>query len=214
MKRENHFQGPMIDQIRDLVAVEDNVLQEARRRAQQAGLPPIEVAPEDGALLAALVGAIDARLVVEIGTLFGYSAIWMARALPEGGQLFTIEQEARHAELARKNLALAGLTERVTVLEGAAQEMLARLAGPVDLVFIDADKEGYPGYLAWARQALRPGGLVLGDNAFMQGRLADPGNQEPGVAAMRRFLESLASDPAWVSAMIPTLEGMAMGVRT
>jgi predicted O-methyltransferase YrrM len=214
MKLENHFQGPMIDHIRDLVAVEDDVLEEARRRAQQAGLPPIEVAPEDGALLAALVRAIDARLVVEIGTLFGYSAIWMARALPEGGQLFTIELEARHAELARHNLALAGLTERVTVLQGPADEMLARLAGPVDLVFIDADKEGYPGYLAWARQALRPGGLVLGDNAFMQGRLADPGNEEPGVAAMRRFLESLASDPVWVSAMIPTLEGMALGVRT
>jgi predicted O-methyltransferase YrrM len=214
MKLENHFQGPMIDHIRDLVAVEDNVLQEARRRAHQAGLPPIEIAPEDGALLAALVKVIDARLVVEIGTLFGYSAIWMARALPDGGQLFTIEQEARHAEVARRNLALAGLTERVTLLEGAADEMLARLAGPVDLVFIDADKEGYPGYLAWARQALRPGGLVLGDNAFMQGRLADPGNEDPGVAAMRRFLESLASDSAWVSAMIPTLEGMALGVRT
>lgn len=213
MKRNNHFQGEVIDYVRGLFAPEDAVLTGARRRAEEAGLPLIEVAPEDGAFLAAVVQAVGARQVVEVGTLFGYSAIWMARALPDGGHLTTIEKEPKHAALARQNLEAAGLADRVTVLEGMADDLLQRMSGPVDLVFIDADKEGYPAYLTWARENLRPGGVVLGDNAFLQGRVADTGNKEAAVEAMRRFLQSLATDPAWRAGVVPTLEGMALGIR-
>ncbi|MFQ5948723.1 MAG: O-methyltransferase [Acidimicrobiia bacterium] len=212
MKNRNYFEGPVIDLVRALFGGEDDVLEAARERAKEMGLPLIEVAPEDGAILAALVRLIDARSIVEIGTLFGYSAIWMARELPDSGRLITIEADPAHAQVARENLTRAGLADRVTVLEGKAEQVLPTITGPVDMVFIDADKAGYPSYLTWARRVLRPGGLVAADNAFGWGGIAQPGD-DAGASAIRRFLETLASDGAWRSAMIPTLEGLAIGVR-
>lgn len=212
MKQENHFKPPVVELVRRLYGSEDEALVAARRRAQEAGVPLIEVAPEDGAILAALVAAISPRRIVEIGTLFGYSAIWMARALPPDGKVVSVESEARHAEVAAINVEAAGMGDRVEILVGEAAEVLATVEGPMDLVFIDADKAGYPEYLEWARGALRPGGVVLGDNAFLGGGVVGP--TSGSTEAMRGFLERLATDPAWTSAMIPTLEGLAMGVRT
>ncbi len=212
MKQENFYRGPVVEAVRGLFASEDDVLVAARRRAADAGLPLIEVAPEDGALLALLVRLVAPAAVVEIGSLFGYSAIWMGRALPPGGRLYTIESDPRHAEIARRNVAAAGLAEQVRVVAGRAGDVLGDLPTPVDMVFVDADKESYPDYLRWARRALRPGGLLAADNAFMQGHIVAP---EPGsgAAAVAEFLAELASDPAWEPAMAPTLEGMALAVR-
>jgi predicted O-methyltransferase YrrM len=212
MKQENHHTPRVVDLVRRLYGSEDEALAAGRRRAEEAGMPLIEVAPEDGAILAALVAAISPRRVVEIGTLFGYSAIWMARTLPPDGKIVSVESEARHAEVAALNIEAAGMGDRVEILVGDAGEMLAAVETPVDLVFIDADKAGYPEYLEWARGALRPGGVVLGDNAFLSGGVVEPTSQS--TKAMRVFLERLAADPAWIGAMIPTLEGLALGVRT
>lgn len=212
MKEEPSFRGPVIGFVRELFGFEDELLVGARRRAEEAGLPPIEVAPEDGALLATLVRTLDPRLVVEIGTLFGYSAIWMGRALDPAGRLLTIERDPEHARVARLNLEEAGLADRVTVLEGEAREVLGGIPGPVDLVFIDADKVSYPAYLAWARDHLRPGGLMAADNVLWRGEVIEPLDEEG--RALRRFLEDLTGDPAWRAALVPTLEGMALGVRT
>lgn len=212
MKQESHYKPSVVELVRRLYGSEDEVLVAARRRAQKAGMPLIEVAPEDGAILAALVAAISPRRLVEIGTLFGYSAIRMARSLPPDAKVVSVESEARHAEVAALNVEAAGMGDRVEILVGEAAEVLTSVEGPVDLVFIDADKTGYPEYLEWARGALRPGGVVLGDNAFLGGGVVEPTNRS--AEAMRRFLERLANDPAWTAAMIPTLEGLAMGVRT
>lgn len=212
MKNENYYRSEVVELIRRLFAPEDNVLIAGRRRAAEAGLPPIELAPEDGALLGALVALVRPRLVVEIGTLFGYSAIWIARHLDSKGHLVTIEANPAYAAVARHNLENAGLSARVEVREGTAIDVLVGVPGPVDLVFIDADKVSYPEYLTWSRRALRPGGLVVADNAFRHGEIVEP--KDDSARAIRRFLEVLASDPAWVAAMVPTLEGMAIGVRT
>lgn len=212
MSEGPHFWGPVIGFVRQLFGFEDELLVRARRRAEEAGLPLIEVAPEDGALLATLVRVLRPSLVVEIGTLFGYSAIWMGRVLPPEGRLLTLELDPDHARVARRNLEDAGLAGRVTVLEGSALEVLEEIEGPVDLVFIDADKVSYPAYLAWARNRLRTGGLVAADNVLWRGEVADPVD-EAG-RAIRRFLEDLAGDPAWEATLVPTLEGMALGWRT
>ncbi len=213
-KTVSHFGAAVRDLVRSTVVPEDDVLVESRKRALAAGLPAIEIAPEDGSLLALLVRLAQPALVVEIGTLFGYSAIWMARALPPGGRLITIESEARHAAVARENLAAAGLSDTVTVRVGDARELLVGIGAPVDAVFVDADKPSYPTYLAWARQALAPGGLFAADNAFQGGRVAAPGPDDPGAAAVRAMLETLAADDGWQQAIVPTLEGMALAIRS
>ncbi len=211
MKATNHYTAPVIELVRELLAPDDDVLRDARRRAADAGLPAIEIAPEDGALLALLVRLARPALVVEIGTLFGYSAIWMARALPPGGRIVTIESEPQHAAVARANLAAAGLGSVVDVREGDARIALAAIPPPVDMVFVDADKASYPLYAEWAAGALRPGGLFAADNAFQQGRVVEPGD-DPGAAGVRRMLELLAGAD-WHAAMAPTLEGLALAVR-
>lgn len=212
MKQDNHYTPPVVDLVRRLYATEDEALVTARRRAEEAGMPLIEVAPEDGALLGALVAAVAPRRIVEIGTLFGYSAIWMARSLPPGGTVTSVEFESRHAVVATANIEAAGMGDRVEILVGDAADVLTDIETPVDLVFIDADKVGYPQYLDWARGSLRTGGIVLADNAFLSGGVVEPTSSSS--VAMRAFLELLADDPAWTAAMIPTLEGLAMGVRT
>jgi predicted O-methyltransferase YrrM len=212
VKREYYFRDGVIDLMRGWFAVEDDVLLAARARAREAGVPLIEVAPEDGALLALLVAVAQPALVVEIGTLFGYSAVWMARRLPPGGHLLTLEVDPARAALARRTLAEAGVADRAEVVEGKADESLRGIAGPVDLVFIDAEKTAYPAYLAWARRALRAGGLLAADNTFR--RFLAPGPDDEDRRGLRRFLETLATDPAWQATVVPTLEGMALARRT
>jgi caffeoyl-CoA O-methyltransferase len=174
------------------------------------GVPAIQVGPSDGKLLHLLLRLVGATKVVEIGTLIGYSAIHIARALGPAGRLWTIELEPRHAELAHANLAAAGLADRVSVLVGAARDVLPTLEpeAPFDAVFIDADKQSYDHYGRWALDHLRPGGLVLGDNAYLFGELLD--DSERG-RAMRAFHELVAA--RCESVCVPTPDGLVVGIK-
>jgi caffeoyl-CoA O-methyltransferase len=212
---------PLADFVTALVGREDPVLREIRLDTPRRGLPPISVGPDEGRLLHFLTRACGARKAVEVGTLAGYSACWIAKALPADGVLRTVEADPRHAAVARENIAKAGLSGKVFVHEGLGTEVLPTLRahGPFDLVFIDADKEGYPDYARWAADALRPGGLVVCDNAYLFGKLhrddlpADDADAAK-VPAMRRLLAFLADESLFSScAMIPTGEGMAVAVR-
>ncbi len=191
-------------------APHDPALDAAFQAPQREGLPPIQVGPSEGKALQLLLTLVGARKVVEIGTLAGYSALWMARALPSNGHLWTLERSPRHAEVARRNLATAGVTERVTVVVGEALTALAELEaqGPFCAVFIDADKERYDRYGRWAAQHLRPGGLLLADNAFFFGRLLE---DSPAAVAMRRFHEQAAQD--FDGVCLPTPDGLYVGIR-
>lgn len=195
-------------------------LRRLRLGTPRKGLPPISVGPEEGRLLEVLLRSCGARRAVEVGTLAGYSAAWIAGALPEGGVLHTIEYDPRHAAVARENLRALGLDSKAIVHEGAAAALLPGLAsqGPFDFCFIDADKANYPSYLHWAVEHVRPGGIVAGDNAYAFGKLhlrgAAAGEDAGAAEGMREFLKTL-SDPRFFSswAMIPTGEGLAVGVR-
>ncbi|MBO0700679.1 MAG: O-methyltransferase, partial [Zavarzinella sp.] len=174
-----------------------------------AGLPAIHVAPNQGKLLHLLARIHGARNILEIGTLGGYSTIWLARALPPGGRLVTLESELKHADIARDNIARAGLSEVVELLLGPALETLPRLAregrGPFDLIFIDADKPSYPDYLGWALKLSRRGSLIIADNVVRKGAVADPANTDPVVRGVRRFNERLATEPRVSATAIQTV---------
>ena len=186
---------------------EDPVLASALADSERAGLPAIQVSPLQGRLLFVLARLQGARRVLEVGTLGGYSAIWLARALPPDGRLVTLELDPRHAEVARTNVERAGLLDRVEIRTGPALRTLARLAaepgGPFDLVFIDADKESYPEYLEWAVRLARPGALLVADNVVRGGAITDPASADPRVRGVRRFLERLASDPHLRAVVVP-----------
>jgi len=182
----------------------------AQAFAVPEGIPAIQVGPSDGKLLALLLRLAHATKVVEVGTLVGYSAILMARALGPGGHLWSIEFEPHHAEVARANLAAAGVADRVTVLVGAGRDVLPTLAGhaPFDAVFIDADKVNYDHYGRWAIEHLRTGGLVIGDNAYLFGELLDDSDRG---RAMRGFHELVAASCDSVCA--PTPDGLVVGIK-
>jgi caffeoyl-CoA O-methyltransferase len=186
----------------------------ALRRAFEAparhGMPEIQLGPAEGRLLELLLRTIGATKVVEVGTLAGYSAIWMARALPPGGRLWTIESDPEHAAVAAEVFDEAGLGDRVSLVVGDAAEVLADLAhhGPFCAVFVDADKGRYDLYGRWATDNLRPGGLLVGDNAYLFGRLLEDSRE---ARAMRRFHEEMAQ--SYHSVCIPTPDGLALGIR-
>ncbi len=182
----------------------------ARAFAVPDGIPAIQVGPSDGKLIALLLRLARATKVVEVGTLVGYSAIHMARALGPGGHLWSIEFEPHHAEVARANLAAAGVADRVTVLVGAGRDVLPTLSGhaPFDAVFIDADKVNYDHYGRWAIEHLRTGGLVIGDNAYLFGELLDDSDRG---RAMRGFHELVAASCDSVCA--PTPDGLVVGIK-
>ena len=200
--------------VTELFASEDDVLTDLRREMVEVGLPPIHIDAAEGRLLQVLLGAIGARKVIELGTLGGYSAIWMARALPADGRLITLELESERAELARRFLRRAGLDDRVEVRVGAALQLLRELAGegPYDAVFIDADKENYPVYLNWCSSNVRSGGLVIGDNAFKSGAVLDSGTSDAGVQGIQEFNRRLAKDPRFTSIVVPTRDGVAIAL--
>ncbi|MBK6768448.1 MAG: O-methyltransferase [Ardenticatenales bacterium] len=201
--------------VESVFAPEDGVLRAARERSAAAGLPLIHVGAMDARHLEVVTRAVGAVKAVEIGTLGGYSGIAIARGLAPGGHLWTLELEAERAELARANFAAAGVADRVTVVVGPALDNLPALAadGPFDLVFIDADKGGYGAYLDWAADHLRPGGVVLGDNAFAWGGVVGDEAPSDDAAAIKAFNARLAGDGRWRATMWPTAEGLAMGVR-
>ncbi|HEY3873409.1 MAG TPA: O-methyltransferase [Actinocrinis sp.] len=177
----------------------DPVLAGAAERARAAGLPHIAVSPGQGRLLQLLARIRGARRILEVGTLGGYSAIWMARALPADGSLISLEVEPKHAEVARANLAEAGLADRVEVRLGPAAESLAALVAeqsePFDFVFIDADKPSNPVYLEFALHLTRPGSVIVIDNVVRQGAVAEPGSQDASVRGVQRAVEMIAAEP-------------------
>ena len=182
----------------------------ARAFAVPEGIPAIQVGPSDGKLIALLLRLAHATKVVEVGTLVGYSAILMARALGPGGHLWSIEFEPHHAEVARANIAAAGVADRVTVLVGAGRDVLPTISShaPFDAVFIDADKVNYDHYGRWALEHLRTGGLVIGDNAYLFGELLDDSDRG---RAMRGFHELVAASCESVCA--PTPDGLVIGIK-
>jgi predicted O-methyltransferase YrrM len=185
--------------------------------ALAAGLPPHDVSPLQGRLLELLARLAGARAILEIGTLAGYSTIWLARALPAGGRLVTLEADPVHAAAARDNLARAGLADVAEVREGPALETLPRLAGPFDLVFIDADKERSADYLAHALELTRPGALIVADNVVRGGALLDASSEDPRVHGVRRLVEAVAAEPRLVATGMQTVgakgwDGMVLAV--
>ena len=182
----------------------------ARAFATPEGIPAIQVGPSDGKLIQLLLKLAGAKKVVEVGTLVGYSAIQMARALPAGGKIWTIEFEEKHAIVARENIAAANLAGTIEVLVGAGIEVLPAIAhhGPFDAVFIDADKVNYHVYGKWAVEHLRSGGLVLGDNAYLFGELMEDSDRG---RAMRAFHELVAASCDSVCA--PTPDGLVVGIK-
>ncbi|MGD2152295.1 MAG: O-methyltransferase [Gemmatimonadales bacterium] len=200
--------------VADLFAPEDEVLTELRRAIGEAGLPQIYISAEEGKLLQVLLRAIGARRVLELGTLGGYSAIWMGRALPADGRLITIEKRADRAELAREYISRAGLADRVEVMVGEANRLLEGLSAeaPFDAVFIDADKEGYPRYLEWCADHVRVGGLVIADNALRGGRVLERDSRDPEVVGIQEFNRRVARDPRFTSIVVPTRDGVAIAL--
>lgn len=218
--RGDYGRADLLRFVSSLMAKEDDVLRRIREETPKRGLPPISIGPDEGKLLDMLVRACGARNAVEVGTLAGYSAAWIARALPQDGILHTFEFSPKHAAVARENLKRAGVERKVVIHVGPALDNLPDIAGggPFDFCFIDADKVNYANYGRWAAMNVRPGGLVVGDNAYLFGKLhlspKDAGEDAPGVPAMREFLSLLADEKLFSScAMMPTGEGMAVGVR-
>ncbi len=197
---------------------EDPLLGAIRARAAAAGLPPIEVGRMDGLHLEVLARAGGWRRAVEIGTLGGYSGVCLLRGMGEAGLLHTFELDPARAALARESFAMAGVADRVRVHVGPALEQLADVEadGPFDVVFVDADKKGYPDYLSWAERNLRVGGAVLADNTFGFGHVheAAPAGEDPdAMAALRRFSERLAGGGRFRATLLPTAEGLSFGVK-
>src|SRR6059058_4715812 len=190
---------------------EDRILAEIRARSIAAGLPAIAVGKMDGLHLEVLARICGARKAVEIGTLGGYSGVCLLRGMAEGGVLHTFEISEKHAEVARESFRKAGVAARARVHVGPALRLLPEIEaeGPFDICFIDADKTGYPAYLAWAGKNLRIGGVVIGDNAFGFGGVVKddiPGTDREGVLAIRKFNEELARSGRFRATMIPTSE--------
>lgn len=209
--------------ITDLFVSPDPALDAALQATADAGMPLINVAPNQGKLLHVLALAHGARSILEIGTLAGYSTIWLARALPAGGRLITLEVDPKHAEIARANIARAGLADSVDLRLGRALDTLPQLvaegAGPFDLVFIDADKASTTEYFEWALKLTRPGSLIIADNVVRAGAVIDADSTNASVQGVRRFNAALAAEPRVAASVIQTVgskgyDGLAFAVVT
>ncbi len=200
--------------VQRLYASEDDHLRRVRARADELDMPRIQLPPATARALQVLVRAVGARRVLEVGTLAGYSAIWIARALPTDGELTTVEINPEHASVARRSVEQAGLADRVDVRIGDAAEVLAEMGpgGSFDVVFLDADKERYTMYLEEAARLLRPRGLLVADNAFWAGRVLDPAS-DALADALNRFNEMLSSDRRFDATILPVGDGLMVAVR-
>lgn len=212
--------GPPRDELEvyaaDLFVREDPLLVELRAELEARGFPLIQVPARTGLILSLLVRTLDARRILEVGTLGGYSALWMARAMSTDGELLSLEKDPGHAEMAREFVARAGLSDAVSVWVGDATDLLPDIGpdGSFDLIFLDADKESYATYLEHARRLLRPGGLLLADNAFWRGRvLQDPDEADEATRALQAFNRTLAGHSDFDATIIPAGDGVAMAVR-
>lgn len=193
----------------DLLVPQDEGLTAALKSSADAGLPPIHVAPNQGKLLQLLARSIQARHILEIGALGGYSTIWLARALPAGGKVVTMEHEPRHAEVAARNIARAGVGDRVEQHVGRALDVLpklqARKSPPFDLVFIDADKPSNPDYFDWALKLTKPGSLIIIDNIVRKGAILDAASIDASIIGTRRCLELIAAEKRVTATAIQTV---------
>ena len=205
----------------DQLAPSDQALDAALKTNEEEGLPAIDVTWFLGKFLDLLVRIARARRVLEIGTLGGYSTIWMARALPESGQIVSLELDPHHAEVARTNLRKAGVLDKVDLRVGRASESLADLdagdAEPFDLIFIDADKSGYPEYLDWSLKLSRPGTVIVADNVVRDGKVVQSENPDPDIKGVRRFTELVAAEPRLSATVLQTVgskgyDGFAVAV--
>jgi len=185
----------------------DPVLEKILENNQREGLPAIDVAANQGQLLALFVRMTGARRVLEIGTLGGYSTVWMARELPDDGKLITLEFSSHHAQVARQNLQLAGMANKVDVIEGPALDSLAVFEPNTffDLIFIDADKPNNPHYLEWALKFSRPGTLIIGDNVVREGEVAHPESKDKSVQGVRKFIELMGNNPRLTCTALQTV---------
>jgi predicted O-methyltransferase YrrM len=199
----------------------DRALTAALKANRKAELPAIDVTPLQGRFLEILVRITGARRVLEIGTLGGYSTIWLARGVPASGLVVTLELEPKHASIAQKNIERAGLAGRVDLHIGPASESLSQLvansADPFDFIFIDADKAGYPDYLRWSLKLSHPGTLIVADNVVRDGKVIDPKSADPNIKGVRSFAKLLAAEPRLTTTVLQTVggkgyDGFAMAV--
>ena len=186
---------------------DDDVLDQVLENNKRAGLPEHDVAANQGQLLALFVRMAQARRILEIGTLGAYSSIWMARALPPDGKLVTLEADAIHADVARQNIHLAGLSDRIELIEGPALRSLENFGDvpPFDLIFIDADKPNNPGYLEWALHYSRPGTIIIGDNVVRDGEVINGQSDDARVLGVRRFIEMIGDNPRLTATALQTV---------
>jgi predicted O-methyltransferase YrrM len=220
----NHERWTEVDRyIAEKLLPHDPVLDDVVRGSDAAGLPAIQVSPSQGRLLQLWARSIGAQSILELGTLGGYSGIWLARALPPGGRLVTLEADARHAEVARSHFARAGLAPMVEIHLGPALGTLQRFVteghAPFDFVFVDADKEGYPDYFRLALRLTRPGGVMVFDNVVRDGAVADESSRDASVLAVRRLHEAIAAEPRVDATVLQTVgvkgyDGLAFVVVT
>jgi predicted O-methyltransferase YrrM len=201
--------------INSLFVPEDPALQRARQDSPTRGLPAIQIKPEEGRFLQFLVRASGAQKALEIGTLGGYSGIWISRGLPAGGKLITLEMEPLHAQVASEHFAAAGVAERVEIRVGNAHQLLSSLSveGPFDFIFIDADKTGYPQYLDWALQNVRLNGIIAAHNAFRKGSVAGMVEPDSYTEIMQAFNRRFAQETRLLSTIYPAGDGMLVGVK-
>ncbi len=214
--------SPHIKYIQDTFAKEDALLKEVRKKVTDLGVVGMQVGAEEGKILHFLVKSFGIKKVVELGTLGGYSAIWMARALPEDGMVYTIDRDRRHIEVAKEMFSKCEVGERITLLEGEGKDKLHEIEnkGPFDMIFIDADKAGYGDYLFWAEKNIRKGGLIVGDNTFLFNTVfldifpkGAARGDEKSHSSMREFNHRLADPKKYNSIMIPSEEGMTIAQK-
>ena len=189
-KVDQYFSGKLLTR--------DPILDAAVEAAEKAGLPPIAVSPNQGKFLQMLAQLVNARAILELGTLGGYSTIWMARGMRDGGRLITVELDPKHAEIARSNISRAGLKDVVDIRIGSALEVLPQLSaekrGPFDLIFIDADKQNIPAYFEWSMKLSHPGTLIIVDNVVRDGEVIDANSPDDRIAGVRKFVDLLAAE--------------------
>ena len=215
---DEHLMARVDTYIEGLFAASDPDLDACLTESRLAGLPVIHVSPNQGKLLHVIAKMRGVRRILEIGTLAGYSTIWMARALPAGGRLITLEFSPAHADVARKSFERAGLADKIDIRIGPAADTLVRMTDedPFDLVFIDADKAGYPRYLELVMTLSRPGTVILADNVVQEGRVADAQPDDETARAIKAFNRLIADDPRLDSIIVPLfrdeLDGMSISV--
>lgn len=218
---KNELFGSVDQYIKDLFIGEDEALVFTENSIIASDLPQISVSPSQGKLLHILARLINAVKILEIGTLAGYSTIWMARALPKHGQLITLEYEPMHAAVAQKNINNAGLGSVVSIRVGKALETLpgiqAEGIAPFDMIFIDADKPPYPEYFEWALKLSRPGTLIIADNVIREGKVLDPNHSDDRVQGVQHLNKMMASNPAVTATILQTVgakdhDGMAIAI--